>query len=433
MFCYLLTEGEWVRRSAKLIIGVAAVACSGDGSSGPGTIDPPTSSIVLDFCLQSVPVFFAYKNGNDAWTRVLPDANGSFTFMAAPKVGITFIRGREVQTYYTTSEELKEVSGLECHTDGTKMLSGSLANLGPATPAGDPAYAIIAAGTSRANGSGAFTLASVPDGRFDLVGVTYAYASQAIAPTKAIIRRDLLLSSGSTLPVLDFASNEAAPIATHRLTVTGGLSSDFNYIFVDFTTASGTGQNWQDALAERGPLTFHAIPASLLVNGDLHELAFHASTVDFLSDRGAILYFREPSDKSVALGPALNQPTFLKTATTPYVRIRGTLASQAEYGSAVRFHYFEALGGEIGGEREWHVTGTAGYFGGTPATWELEMPDLSAVPGFSSFYSSEASDFVIPEAEALSSLVGLFIGRAPRDGDVVKHAGIQLAKIPGTP
>jgi hypothetical protein len=78
------------------------------------------------------------------------------------------------------------------------------------------------------------------------------------------------------------------------------------------------------------------------------------------------------------------------------------------------------------------VTGTARYFGGNaPSTWELEIPDLSAVTGFPAVIGFESSQRTTAQAEAWSDLLGLWIGRPPHDGEFVKYAGSAFTSIAG--
>ena len=280
-------------------------ACGGDGAQS--VTPPPTDgplAVVLDFCPLSVPTFFAYRNDGEAWTRLLPDANGSFSFTAATKVAITFVRpgNQEIETFYTSAQDLKSVSGLTCQGQGEKTVNGSFSNLGAG------AYAVVTAGTSRAAGATTFSLASVPNGAVDLLAIKYG---DGISPTDAIIRRDLVPANGSTLPAFDFASAETVPLASNLLTVTGLLAGDFNYLFIGILTANGTFQNWEHGIAYSGPTrTFRSIPSALLKEADLHTLTFSARGDNFASHRGATLYFRQPADKGIVLGPKLNPATF---------------------------------------------------------------------------------------------------------------------------
>lgn len=409
-----------------LLLSVSTVLLSGCGTDATQSVTPPPEgalAIVLDFCPMSVPTFFAYRNEGEAWTRVSPDG-GSFAFTAAPKVVIAFVLAgnQQIETFYTSAQDLKAVSGLTCQGQGGKTLNGSWANLGAG------AFGVVTAGSSRVAGSGPFTLTSVPDGSVDLVATNYR---DGISPSEAIVRRDVVAASGSSLPVFDFSSAEAVPLASNLLTVSGLLAGDFNYLFIAIRTANGTTQNWQHGIAYQGATrTFRSVPSALLKAGDLHSLSFTARGENFTSYRAEILYFQQPSDKGVVLGPKLNPATFTTVASTPYLRIRGTLPSQPEYGTAVRFSFSQLS--SAGGERDWNVTGTARYFGGgAPSTWELEIPDLSAVTGFPASAGFEASESTTAYGEARNDLLGLLIGRPAHDGESVKYAGSPPTSIPG--
>ena len=413
------------RRHSLLSLSVPAllVCACGTDATQPSPPEGPLP-IVLDFCPRSVPTFFAYRNDGEAWTSLTPDANGSFAFTAAPKVAIAFVfaGNQQIETYYTSAQDLIAVSGLTCQGQGGKTINGSWANLGA------NAFGVVTAGSSRVAGTGPFILGFVPDGTFDLVAMNYG---DGISPTDAIVRRDLAPPDGSTIPVFDFASAEAVPLASNLLTVSGLLSGDFNNLFISFSTGNGTTQDWENGFAYAGATrTFRSVPSALLRADDLHTLSFTARGQSFTSYRAEILYYRQPSDKGIVLGPRLNPATFTTVASSPYMRIRGTLPSQPEYGSAVQFYFAQLT--SAGGERDWNVTGTARYFGGsTPSTWELEIPDLSAVTGFPASAGFEASQITSAAGEARSGLLGLLIGRPPRDGEFVMYAGSPPISIPG--
>ncbi len=412
-------------RFSPAVLALMVYGCGTDATQ-PGKPNPkPTlTAIVIDFCSNSVPAFFAYRNDGEAWIRATPDANGSFTFMATDKVSITFASGNQSETYYTTTQDLQSVSGVACRNSGAKTISGAFANLGA------EGSAVVAAGRSRTAASGPFTLAAVPDGTTDLVAMNYR---GEFVPTKAIIRRDLQPASGSSIPVFDFLSPEAATLVTNTLTVSGLASSfEFNNLFIAFTSANGTFQNWEHGIAYTGATrAFRSVPSSLLLDGDLHTLSFTARADNFTSHRSAILHYRQPSDKSIALGPKLNPAAFTVLTSAPYLRVRGSLQSQPEYANAVKYYFSQLASSETGGQRDWTITGTARYFGGSaPATWEMEIPDLSPVAGFPALAGFEASQQTTAMAEGLSDVVGLRIGRAPRDGDFVRYAASPATTIP---
>jgi hypothetical protein len=86
--------------------------------------------------------------------------------------------------------------------------------------------------------------------------------------------------------------------------------------------------------------------------------------------------YHTPSDATLPLGVALATPTYTQIPAQPYVRYQAQLASQAEYGGMVSFFIGQ------GTRNNFTVQATSGYFDGTPATWDLSVPDFSTVAGW---------------------------------------------------
>ena len=376
----------------------------------------------MDFCEGSVPTFFAYRNDGGAWTTVTADANGSFSFTADPKVVITFVRNGEAETFYTSAQDLVAISGVPCVAAGTKTLSGSFQNIAAG------GYGLVTAGASRAVG-GNFTLTKVPNGPVDLLAVN---VEGSTPPSEAIVRRNQNLASGSTIPAFDFAAPEAVAMPSNQVTANGLVMAggDLNYLFINMTSANGTTTGWDHGTGFTATTrTFRSFPSSLLTTGDVHELHFLARADMLKTSRQHRLFYRDASDKTVELGPKASSATFTSVATTPNRRVRGTMPSQPEYGRAARFQFVQTTAN--GGERYWYVTGTARYFGGTaPSTWELEMPDMSAVTGFPASAGFQANQTTFASATVFSELYGLWIGPRPSAGASVKAASPAGTTIP---
>src|SRR5437867_4387734 len=94
----------------------------------------PNLDLALDFCSNETPVWFAYQNEGAPWTRVTPDAAGTFRFNATYRVTLALVRqsGSDYHTQITgaTNRELQEVSNITClEQTGSKQLNGSVAGL----------------------------------------------------------------------------------------------------------------------------------------------------------------------------------------------------------------------------------------------------------------------------------------------------------------
>ena len=75
-------------------------------------------------------------------------------------------------------------------------------------------------------------------------------------------------------------------------------------------------------------------------------------------------------DQAVTLGPALSTPTVSSLAASPSLRLRAQLPSQNAYNAGVNVEYDQ-------GANSIEVTATAGYFGGVPPTWVVDVPDFA--------------------------------------------------------
>jgi hypothetical protein len=104
--------------------------------------------------------------------------------------------------------------------------------------------------------------------------------------------------------------------------------------------------------------------------GDFHRFAAFALG----SDRSVIRYFRDLSNRTIEFGPLLTLPTISTIATAPYARLRAAGTWQAEYSSSGTAFYEQDF-------RMWTVSFSRGYTG-AGAAYQVDVPDLSGVPGF---------------------------------------------------
>lgn len=237
------------------------------------------------------------------------------------------------------------------------------------------------------------------------------------APNRVIVRRGVNLTSGATIPALDFAANEALSPTASNASISGFSSNDNTTVSVDFSTAttafhplyfrSGVTSSTQ---------TIYGIPSTLTQTGDLHILTVRALSGTGNSYRVQEQYYRNPADKLVALGAALTAPAITTVSSTPYVRLGTSLPSQADYPSFANVTHAQQ-------GRTISVTATAAYVGTTPTTWVLDIPELSTVGGFSiSSFALQSGPSTTSYAEAYSGTLATFFG-ALADGGSLKFAG----------
>ena len=410
------------RRLTSVAALLALVA--GCESTGPGSKE--LGDFILDFCTSATPSFVAFQNEGGPWTRVTPDANGTVVMKTTPKFGLA-VNGIDSETgpfvdvLYATRAELSSVNGMMClEPFGTKTLNGSVAGVSPT----QVAEGTLAASTITAPGtSPTFQFQNLPDRPADLVAHRQT-GGGVQPPDRVIVRRAVNQTSGATLaPALDFSAappaSEAAVVNT--MTITGLVTGETNIYSSSFATLTGTDHAFFAALFNSTASTqnIYGVPASLTQSGDLHSVILISAPNSSGSARGVTHYYRTPGNRTVALGPTLNVPTINSAATSPSLRMRAQLASQSEYGGFASVNFNQS---GPPSERNFSVTKTSGYVGSTPATWDLEMPDLTGVSGFPAsalFVNGQATDWFI---EAASTAPDVFLGAPGSDGLIVTFA-----------
>lgn len=352
---------------------LALSACSG----GDGPTAPKTTSVRLNICPYGL-TWAAYRNEGAAWVKVDVGSNGEITFDATDKVSFAYVlAGGSVaytQVFNTTTAELLAVNDMPCTSVyGIRSLTGSVAGLtGGQTADLAAGYSLTTTNATTTN----WTLGQLPDvGAVDVVALRYA-TSTAGTPDKVILRRGVVPGSGGvSIGALDFAGAEAMALESATMTL-NNAGSDVVYVQNYLLTANVTDTRIDVKYVTAAPYTASVVylPASLRIGTDRHELDVYAIAGSAL--RAIIQYNVAPTNRTLTFGPALAASTVSEIATTPYRRFSGTVASQTEYGSGVRLIVYQQP--TPTSLREVIVTTTAGYLGGMPATWTVEVPDFVA-------------------------------------------------------
>lgn len=393
-----------------------------------------SGNTVFEFCaVGNTPLWFAVQDGaTGTWTRVTPSGTNNTRFqfnITQARAGIAYVIGttsgfvgsaargtlaarlsadmeRELllrnrpsrtrafaarsavdgfalSVIYGTQLELSGTGGALCLAGTGKTVNGTVANVGQTQSAS------ITLGSSSAGASGAntsFVLEDVPDGALDLVAgrttTTISGTSFSIALDKLIIRRGVNAANNSTLPVLDFGAAEAFDPVQANITL-GNLGTDVGFALTSYFTSAGssvTGATLAGfSLPGAGPFKYYGVPANRQLAGDLHVaigFAFPGLTSTDQS-RFAALYFKDPTDRTVTLGPALTAPTVSTAATAPYVRFRATGPVQTQYNKLVAVSF--AQGGTA--PRSASIQASEGYLAGS-ANYDFTIPDFTAVAGW---------------------------------------------------
>jgi hypothetical protein len=287
------------------------------------------------------------------------------------------------------------------NTTGTKTINGSVSGLS----ATDVSSIFLGSSGAFVEGNSSFSLTQAADGARDLFAARGSSITSSV--DRYIARRGLNPGNGSTLPVLDFASSEALAPSTATYTLSGiGTDSWAAGTFVTTAnlTIAGLGDTTGTGTGADIATTYRSLPASLRLSSDTYQFYASASPTGTQSgpgsDRDVFQNLTTFGNRSVTLGPALSVPTVTTAATSPNVRMRMQLASQTAYSAYVSAHFF---GPGPNNNRAAIVTATAGYFGGTPAMWDLTMPDLLSA-GFQAAWGLPTGGAVGWNVAAQSSL-----------------------------
>jgi hypothetical protein len=399
------------------------------------------TAVTLTFCGQDVPIWLAAQSDGGAWSRVM-GASGSFTFSVGTRGGVAAVVGAG-DTYgttiiYASASELVDIgqaSTADCAnpSSGSKRLNGSVATIDGSHVAsvslGDAVANLEAAGPT------AFTLDHAPDGAADLIAVRHSVTAAGLFADKLIFRRALNLPTGATIPVLDFGATEAFAPASASATL-NNLGGDSAVVVVGVTTATRTFAEITESYGT-AQHSFGGVPSNQLAAGDLHEIAAMAVALGGANDiRGADAYFRIVSDQTLVLGPSLATPVISTTSSATPQRLRAQTAVQTAYPNNVWADFWQSAG-FFGVSRGVTVYMTAKYLTGSPTTWDVAIPDMSAA-GYADSWGLTQGTAVSWTVTATNFPTLPIVGFAPADGKqytlaVRGSAGASLSSVRGAP
>jgi hypothetical protein len=364
-----------------------------------------------------VPVWFAAQNGTGAWARVTAGANNTFAFSIGSAGSFAMVRpdgqGFSTTVFYGSKADITALAlGSPCHgvnpSGGTKRLTGSITSGGAAT------HQFVSIGGAfiqhpAFQGSG-FTLDGVPAGQRDLIAANFNNdANDNTSITRIILRRNV--NYASSIPAIQvFGGTEDFLPANGRI-VTNNTGTDQTVLHVSFVSANGASAPYSTVLGSApARIPFPGLPDAVLQPGDLHALDLTATPASGSSARAAVLlrHSAKVDADTVTLGPTLNQPTITSLGTSPYLRLRAQLASQASYNVAALAEYAQ-------GPNSVSVLLTANYANGTPATWVLDIPDLTSA-GYDPTWGFKSGSSVDWQVTGGSGNVLVFFGATPADG-----------------
>jgi hypothetical protein len=394
----------------------------------------PSGQVEFQFCSSSEdPVFFASQDGSGAWQRVTgtqssgvyrytfsltqnrggvfyvqesgtpPSARGTIgALLKAPRIRrilpdavarlapaamtAAAVVYYETTVVYGTTNELAAIGAENClETRSTKTVSLAVTGVregeAAALSLGGSTEIVIANSSSPPVQTARF--AGVRSGTIDLFG---ARADVLGVDTNRLVDvRNLNPADGSTLPfTLDFNGPNAYAPAMAQVTVANSQGDNLLY-FGSFFTANGEAgligvYHGVPAVPET-TRTWPGVPTARLQPGDVHANMVFATPQTTTTDelRLHIAFSTTVQDITQTLGPRLPTPTLATVGQPNYRRFRLQGALPAEYSDLVA-----ATFGLSGGGSEVTVIQTGAYItaAGSPANYDLSIPDLTALAGF---------------------------------------------------
>src|SRR5258706_7607044 len=355
-------------RARQGIISLLAL-CTAACSDATGALK------IVSLCPQAT--WAAIQIGDKPW-QPIPATRSGLPLPAGERIGLARIRGAafpdSLQIYYVTTEQ----------AEATFSCSGDTPPTGSAPPAKDlhgiavgtdtanqldilgAPPATITMGNSQADASPGvdYHLFQVPGGLADLVATAFA-----LGPA-TIIRRGVNYPDGSTIPVLDFSSSEAFGLQANTVTVTGNTNNYELQVTSQIITQKGTHGLLRYQFPTRGSTTvpMYSVPEIKLLAGELNSLTVYAGYSLVTT------FYRQPSDRTVDLGPSANLPTVNFSGVGSDVTTRIDEVSQAEYGSQIMLKVGPPQNATLNGKPT--IIASKEYFGGTPVTWSFAIPDF---------------------------------------------------------
>lgn len=394
---------------------------------------PPSNQVEVQFCSSSDnPVFFAYQDGAGSWqpvtgtlsggvyryafsltqnrggvffvqlsgsstprwssgassrwpmlSRVLPDATARFGLAPATTTAVDVY---ETTVFYGTTAELAAEGVADCAEFApTRTVSVQVTGLRDGE-----AGAISLGGSTEFvfNPSGSPTVKTVQltDVRSGVVDLLAAREDVlAVQTNKLVDVRDLNPPDGSTLPfTIDFEGANAYAPASAQVTLanTGG---DLLLFWGVLHTANGDPAliDVEHGVPPAPDVTriWEGLPTARLKTGDVQSTFVLATPASTSTDemRMHMVYSTSVQAMTQTLGARLPTPTALSIGLPAYRRIRVQGALPAEYRKVIG-----ATFGPSGGGNEIVVIQTGAYLAatGSTATYDLSIPDLTALAGF---------------------------------------------------
>jgi len=377
-------------------------------------------AVMVRYCAGLEPRWVAFEDGNGAWRHVEPTAaGGTITFSAdfstdrgAVATAYVFGEFTSVAVWYGAPAELAAVGDTNpryCGSTASRTLNGSVAGLGTNESA------IISTGSGARTRvfpeqGGTFVINAVPGGPQDLLATRNTQTGDGDTITGMILRRDVDVPDGGTLAVFDFATPEAFAPAVASVTIEGlgpsGASGSTSLLTSNDAIPVSVVTSPSSDVIRR----YVALPETQLLPGDLQVLFLTANPTGTGDGRTATIYFRAPTDRTLALGAPLVPPTFTTVATEPALRMRAHFVWQSDYDRSAGVSLQQGAGTIVSASM------TAAYAVLAGGEYDVLVPDLSEAEGFDPAWALRPEGTLIWVAGRIGGTLGLGPNAVPSDG-----------------
>lgn len=412
-------------RRALVLLTAAAAAASAclDAPAGPVPV-PMSQTVQVSWCRGLAPIWVAFQDGDGPWTRATPARTGdTITFQHAFTAGragiatLTPVAGdlTALLVLYGEPAELAsagDTRAILCDNGVSRTVRGTVAGL-DTNEAAIVSRQVSSAVAGPLDGFG-YSLSELGAGPHDLIATRETRAGGRTTLTGIILRRDVVLAAGETVPPLDFASPEAFAPATATVTL-GPFGPAGAQLAVRLLTAT------TEALlaAPPGPSPevsrpYMALPADRLRPDDLHQIL--ATAAEGSGSRSIEAYFRTPVDLALSFPAPLVRPAIETIAATPILRLRARFVPQPDYDRFANITYQQGRTVLVS------VTMTAAYAALTADGYDLAVPDLSAAAGFDPAWALHTGETIRWTAARVGGTLGLGVDAHPADGATRRSA-----------
>ena len=398
-------------------------ACSDDPVAPPTTSNPKTS-VSVAYCPATAPMWVAFRDGDGTWVREAAVGASPQTFHhdfetdRAAMASVTSVFGDQfvvVRILYGKPDELAaegDTLSPLCITEAPKSFRGTLAGVDE-TQGATVSFGPFGRTSVQPLLGLDFSVEDVPNGPQDLFAVRTARGQ---SPTRIILRRDLDLPNGSTLPTLDFGSDEAFDVVTPTVTIDNLRSEPAVSSTILMTRRATFALPLPPNPNATGTQSYVSLPGAKLVDGDIEQLHVSTGGPTF---RSVDAYYRQPANRTVRLGDGMPTPTITVLAGEPSLRVRARFSTQADYDQLTSIVYEQP-------DRPVFValSMTAAYASRTGG-YELDVPDLTAVSGFDPGWTLRPNVFMSWNASRTGGTLPIGREVRPTDGAIRRAVTTQ--------